>query len=93
MNIKLHFLYSETSSFFECQGQTCPFSRQAAGKITQRDSMLIAGLGSQRIALFNLNQFYHLVRKHNSERYAKGYDSWDHDIAMLFCQLAQAKSL
>jgi len=52
-----------------------------------------ASLFSQLIALFNRNQFYHLVLTHNSERYAKGYNSWDHSIAMLFCQLAQAKSL
>jgi hypothetical protein len=52
-----------------------------------------ASLFSQLIAVFNRNQFYHLVLKHNSERYAKGYNSWDHFIAMLFCQLAQAKSL
>ena len=52
-----------------------------------------ASLFSQLIALFNRNQFYHLVLTHNSERYAKGYNSWDHFIAMLFCQLAQAKSL
>ena len=52
-----------------------------------------ASLFSQLIALFNRNQFYHLVLKHNAERYAKGYNSWDHFIAMLFCQLAQAKSL
>jgi len=52
-----------------------------------------ASLVSQLIAVFNRNQFYRLVLKHNSERYAKGYNSWDHFIAMLFCQLAQAKSL
>jgi len=52
-----------------------------------------ASLFSQLITLFNRRQFYHLVIKHNSERYAKGYNSWDHFIAMLFCQLAQAKSL
>jgi len=52
-----------------------------------------ASLFSQRIALFNRNQFYRLVLSHRSERYAKGYNSWDHFVAMLFCQLAQAKSL
>jgi len=52
-----------------------------------------ASLFSQLIAVFNRNQFYQLVLKHNSERYAKGYNSWDHFIAMLFCQLAQAKRL
>jgi hypothetical protein len=52
-----------------------------------------ASLFSQLIAVFNRNRFYQLVLKHNSERYAKGYKPWDHFIAMLFCQLAQAKSL
>ncbi len=52
-----------------------------------------ASLFSQRIALFNRNQFSQLVRKPHSERYDKGYNSWDHFIAMLFCQLAKAKSL
>ena len=52
-----------------------------------------ASLFSQLIAVFNRNQFYQLVLKHNSERYAKGYNSWDHFIATLFCQLAPAKSL
>lgn len=52
-----------------------------------------ASLFSQLIALFNRNQFYQLVIKHKAERYSKGFNSWDHFIAMLFCQLAQAKSL
>jgi len=52
-----------------------------------------ASLFSQLVALFHRGQFYGLVIKHRSERYAKGYSSWDHFVAMLFCQLAQAKSL
>jgi hypothetical protein len=52
-----------------------------------------ASLFSQLIALFNKQHFYHLVSEHRSERYSKGYSSWDHFVAMLFCQLAQAKSL
>lgn len=52
-----------------------------------------ASLFSQLIALFSRQQFYGLVIKHRSERYAKRYNSWDHFVAMLFCQLAQAKSL
>jgi len=31
--------------------------------------------------------------EHRAERYSKGYSSWEHFVAMLFCQLAQAKSL
>ncbi|MDY7037357.1 MAG: DUF4372 domain-containing protein, partial [Thermodesulfobacteriota bacterium] len=30
--------------------------------------------------------------KYKAERYSKGYHSWDHFVAMLFCQLHQAKS-
>jgi hypothetical protein len=52
-----------------------------------------ASLFSQLIALFNRRQFYQLVIEHRAERYSKGYSSWDHFVAMLFCQLAQAKSL
>ena len=52
-----------------------------------------ASLFSQIITLFNRQQFYRLVSKHRAERYSKGFSSWDHFVAMLFCQLAQAKSL
>ena len=52
-----------------------------------------ASLFSQLIALFDRQKFYELVYRHGSERYAKGFHSWDHFVAMLFCQLAQAKSL
>jgi hypothetical protein len=50
-------------------------------------------LFSQLIAVFNRQQFYRLVVKHKAERFSKGFNSWDHFVAMLFCQLAQAKSL
>jgi hypothetical protein len=52
-----------------------------------------ASLFSQLVALFRRRQFYGLVFEHGAERYSKGFSSWDHFIAMLFCQLAQAKSL
>lgn len=52
-----------------------------------------ASLFSQLIAVFNRNEFYRLVIKHKAERYSKGFNSWDHFVAMLFCQIAQAKSL
>jgi len=52
-----------------------------------------ASLFSQLIAMFNRQKFYELVFRHKSERYSKGFNSWDHFVAMLFCQLAQAKSL
>jgi hypothetical protein len=50
-------------------------------------------LFSQLVALFNRGQFHKLVFHHKAEQYAKGFNSWDHFVAMLFCQLAQAKSL
>ena len=52
-----------------------------------------ASIFSQLVALFNRPMFYNLVVEHKAERYCKGYSSWDHFVAMLFCQLAQAKSL
>ena len=33
------------------------------------------------------------VRRHQAEHAAKGFSCWDQFVAMLFCQLAQAKSL
>lgn len=52
-----------------------------------------ASLFSQLVAMFNRQKFYELVFKHNSALYSKGFGSWGHFVAMLFCQLAQAKSL
>ena len=52
-----------------------------------------ASLFSQQVALFNRQRFYELVYRHGSERYAKGFSAWDQFVAMLFCQLAQARSL
>jgi hypothetical protein len=37
--------------------------------------------------------FAQLVIKWGAERYSKGFSSWDQYVSMLFCQLAQAKSL
>lgn len=52
-----------------------------------------ASLFSQLVGLFNRQRFYELVHRHGSERFAKGFSSWDQFVAMLFCQIAQAKSL
>ncbi len=52
-----------------------------------------ASLFSQLVVLFHRGQFFNLVFRHQAERYAKGFSSWDHFVAMLFFQLAQAKSL
>lgn len=52
-----------------------------------------ASLFSQLLALFDRTTFQKLVLKHQAQRYAKGFSSWDQFAAMLFCQIAQAKSL
>jgi hypothetical protein len=52
-----------------------------------------ASLFSQLVALFDRKKFYELVYRHQSERFAKKFNSWDHFVSMLFCQIAQAKSL
>lgn len=50
-------------------------------------------LFSQLVKLVDRNQLYRLVSKHQADRYSKGFDSYDQFVFMLFCQLAQAKSL
>jgi len=50
-------------------------------------------LFGQLLNEFSRSAFVNLVRKHQTERCAKGFSSWSHFVSMLFCQLAQAKSL
>jgi len=52
-----------------------------------------ASLFSQLLKLFDRSAFHKSVRELKAEYYAKGFSSWDQFTAMLFCQLAQAKSL
>ncbi|MDY0310900.1 MAG: DUF4372 domain-containing protein [Desulfobacterales bacterium] len=52
-----------------------------------------ASLFSQLVAIFDRGRFHKLVAEHRAERHAKGFSCWDQFVAMLFCQLAQAKSL
>jgi|SRR5882724_6803830 len=53
----------------------------------------VAGLFSQTLSLFSRTEFHSAVREHGAEKYSKGFSCWDQFVAMLFCQLAQAKSL
>jgi hypothetical protein len=53
----------------------------------------VASLFSQLLSLIPRVEFQRLVREHGAERHAKGLTSWAHAVAMLFAQLAQAKSL
>jgi len=50
-------------------------------------------LFSQILQVMPRVSFSRLVHKCGAERHAKGFSSWDQFVAMLFCQLAQAKSL
>lgn len=50
-------------------------------------------LFSQILQIVPRVSFVRLVRQCGAERHAKGFSSWDQCVAMLFCQLAQAKSL
>jgi len=50
-------------------------------------------LFSQILSLFQRSDFARHVRDLKSDFGAKGFSSWDHFVAMLFCQLGQARSL
>jgi len=50
-------------------------------------------LFSQILQIIPRVSFSRLVHECRAERHAKGFSSWDQYVAMLFCQLAQAKSL
>jgi len=52
-----------------------------------------SSLFSQILSLFDRGEFADIVRKHQAERHAKGFTCWEQFVAMLFCQVAQAKSL
>jgi hypothetical protein len=53
----------------------------------------VASLFSQLLSLFPRTEFYAAVKEHQADRYAKGFTCWEQFVSMLFCQLAQAKSL
>jgi hypothetical protein len=48
---------------------------------------------SQLLQLFSRGEFARAVKEHSAERNAKGFTSWGQFVAMLFCQVAQLKSL
>lgn len=47
----------------------------------------------QILGLFPKAEFYEAVRKTGAEKGTKGFSSWGHFAAMLFCQIGQAHSL
>lgn len=52
-----------------------------------------ASLFSQLLCLVDRHHFEREVRRLKAERCAKGFSCWSQFVAMMFCQLAQAKSL
>ena len=48
---------------------------------------------NQLLQIFPRSEFQQTVKETKSERHARGFRSWDHFVAMLFCQLADAQSL
>ncbi|MDB6065104.1 MAG: Transposase domain protein [Pedosphaera sp.] len=50
-------------------------------------------LFTQILSLFQRSHFERHVRELESDHRSKGFSSWDQFVAMLFCQLAQARSL
>lgn len=52
-----------------------------------------SSLFSQLLSIFPRLEFHKAVKDHKAERYAKGFGCWDQFVAMLFCQVAQARSL
>lgn len=53
----------------------------------------VCSIFSQILQLIPRDRFEAAVEQHQAERHARGFSSWGQFVAMLFCQLAQAKSL
>jgi hypothetical protein len=52
-----------------------------------------SSLFSQLLSVVNRHQFERRVKESGAEKGAKGFTCWSQFVAMMFCQLAQAKSL
>ena len=52
-----------------------------------------SSLFSQVLCVVNRHRFERRVGEYRAERGAKGFSCWSQFVAMMFCQLAQAKSL
>jgi hypothetical protein len=53
----------------------------------------VCSIFAQLLQLFPRVQFQQAVQKHKAERHARGFSCWGQFVAMMFCQLASAKSL
>lgn len=56
-------------------------------------SAIKISLFSQILRLINRDSFAKIVKKHDSDKFNKGINSWTHLVSMLFMQLAGATSL
>lgn len=48
---------------------------------------------SQILQLVDRNEFARLVKKHSTDKFSKGINSWTHLVSMLFCHLAKSTSV
>ena len=53
----------------------------------------VCSISAQLLQLFPRVKFQEEVNKHQAERHSRGFSSWGQFVAMLFCQVGQAKSL
>jgi Transposase DDE domain/Domain of unknown function (DUF4372) len=53
----------------------------------------VCSIFAQLLQLFPRVKFQEEVNKHQAERHSRGFSCWGQFVAMLFCQLGQAKSL
>src|SRR5258708_36117231 len=53
----------------------------------------VSSVFSQLLQLFSRREFAQAVKEHQAERCAKGFTCWGQFVDMLFCQVAQLKSL
>jgi hypothetical protein len=65
-------------------------------KITHEEDGImvrVSSIFSQLLSLIDRADFHRLVKKHQADKHSKGYSCWEQCVAMLFCQLGQAKSI
>ena len=53
----------------------------------------VCSIFAQLLQLFPRAKFEEAVQEHQAERHSRGFSSWAQFVAMLFCQVGQAKSL
>src|SRR5664279_3156342 len=53
----------------------------------------VCSIFSQILQLFPRAEFERAVKEHKAERHSRGFSSWGQFVAMMFCQLGNAKSL